>query len=162
MSSNPERPGVLRRLSRHRIAKIFTKFTAGSVLAMLASEATLLTMLGLSISGPKTASVAAWFAGAVVNYFVSRTWAWGRRGRANAWREVLPFWATSVAQLLISTVTSDLAHGVAPDVTSSHTLQVSLVGAVYLGTYGVLFIGKFLLFHFVIFGRAPAAGTASR
>ena len=75
---------------------------------------------------------------------------------------MLPFWATSIVGLVMSTWASDLAHGMAPGLTNSHALQLTFVGAVYLGTYGVLFIGKFLLFHFVIFGRRPATGTASR
>ncbi|HEY3682218.1 MAG TPA: GtrA family protein [Streptosporangiaceae bacterium] len=165
MNTDSRGPGLLRRVAdrvlRRRIARILTKYTLGSGLAFIASETVLLSLLGASLTGPKTASVAAWAAGALVNYYFSRNWAWGLRGRANPWREVLPFWATSVAALFVSTWTSDLAHGYAPELTRSHPLQVAFVGAVYLGTYGVLFVGKFLLFHYVIFGRRPATGNAA-
>jgi putative flippase GtrA len=163
MSSHSQRPGLLGRLTHGRIVRILRRYTAGSALAAIASEVTLLSLLGFHLTGPKLASVAGWLAGAIVNYFLSRNWAWGLKGRANAWREVLPFWATSVACLVASTWTSDLAHGYAPSVTSSHPLQLAFVGTVYLGTYGVLFVGKFLLFHFVIFtDRKPAGATTSR
>ena len=163
MNSHPLRPGLLHRLRRGRIAQILTRYTVGSVLAAIASEVALLGLLGFHLTGPRAAAIAAWLAGAIVNYVLSRTWAWGKRGRPSALREVLPFWATSVACLFASTWTSALAHDHAPEVTSSHPLQLAFVGAVYLGTYGVLFVAKFLLFHFVIFtdrGTARAgAGT---
>lgn len=164
MNTDSRGPGLLRRLMRGRIAKILTRYTLGSALAFVASEVTLLGLLGFELTGAKLASICAWVAGSMVNYFSSRRWAWGRRGRASPWREVLPFWATSVVCLIASTWTSDLAHDHAPQVTSSHPLQLAFVGTIYLGTYGVLFIGKFLLFHFVIFSdRKPAgAGAAPR
>lgn len=152
----------MERLLRRRIARVFTKYTAGSAMAAVVSEAVLMGILGFDISGPKVASISAWFAGAVVNFTVSRRWTWRTKGRRSTWRELLPFWATSVAALIAATWTSTVAHGFAPEITRSHPLQVAFVGAVYLGTYGVLFIGKFLLFHFVIFGRRPASAVSSR
>ena len=130
MSSHPQRPGPLHRLRRGRIATILTRYTAGSALAAIASEVTLLGLLGFHLTGPRVAAIAAWLAGAIVNYVLSRTWAWGKRGRPSALRELLPFWATSVACLIASTWTSALAHDHAPAVTSSHPLQLAFVGAV--------------------------------
>jgi putative flippase GtrA len=90
----------------------------------------------------------AWFAGAIVNYFLNR-WAWGRRGRASRFREVLPYWGTAVASLVISTATAKAASMLSHHV--PHTEATLIVGATYLITNGVLFVGKFVLFHFVIF-----------
>ena len=49
----------------------------------------------------------------------------------------------------------------APRVSGDHTVATVLVGAAYLVTYGVLFVAKFLLFHYVIFtDRRPAASAS--
>ena len=161
MNTDSPGPGSLRRLLRGPVATILSRYTLGSALAFVASEVTLLGLLGSGLTGAAVASIAAWAAGAVVNYHFSRSYAWGRRGRSDPWRELLPFWAMSVVCLVASTWTSDLAHDRAPAVTGSHPLQLAFVGAVYLGTYGVLFVGKFLLFHFVIFTDRDTAGAGA-
>ena len=67
---------------------IFTRYAIGSVLAGVASEAVLLATYGPGLLGPHAASVAAWMAGAALNYGLNRWWAWGRRGRASLLKEL--------------------------------------------------------------------------
>lgn len=141
---------AIRRLTRSRLAGILSRYTLGSVVAAVVSEATLLLLLGLSVTGASGATAAAWISGAVVNYGLNR-WAWGKRGRPSLWREVVPYWATAVVSLGVSMVSTELAHASAPALFEGRTLQVAFVGFVFLVTYVVLFVGKFLLFHFVLF-----------
>jgi len=150
-------PGTLRRLSRGRLATILTRYAVGSVVAAIVTEVTVLALIGFQLTGPKAAAVCAWVAGSATNYILARNWAWERRGRRHSWRELVPFWAMSVVNLAASTYTTDLAHAYAPSVTASPSLQLAIIGAIFLGTYGVLFIAKFFLLHFVIFAdRKPA------
>lgn len=118
---------------------------------MVVSEITLLLVFGLHIGGARTASAAAWASGAIVNYFLNRNWAWRRRGRAHPGKELLPYWGTAIAGLLLSMWATHEATAFAPRISDDHTVTTVLVGAAYLFTYGFLFVAKFLLFHYVIF-----------
>lgn len=144
---------------RGPLGRTLTRYTVGSVIAVVASEITLLLIFGLHIGGARTASAAAWLSGAIVNYFLNRNWAWQRRGRAHPVKELLPYWASAVAGLLLSIWATHLATRLAPQVSHDHTITTVLVGAAYLVTYGVLFVAKFLLFHYVVFtDRRPRTG----
>lgn len=136
---------------RGPLGRTLTRYTVGSVIAMVVSEIALLLVFGLHIGGARTASGAAWVSGAIANYFLNRNWAWERRGRAHPGKELLPYWATAVAGLLLSMWATHEATRLAPQVSGDHTVVTALVGAAYLVTYGVLFVAKFLLFHYVIF-----------
>lgn len=136
---------------RGPLGRTLTRYTVGSVIAMVVSEITLLLVFGLHLGGARTASAAAWATGAIVNYFLNRNWAWRRRGRAHPVKELLPYWITAVAGLLLSMWATHLAGGLAPRLSDDHTVATVLVGVAYLVTYGVLFVVKFLLFHYVIF-----------
>lgn len=148
---------------RGPLGRTLTRYTVGSVIAMAASELTLVLVYGLHVGGARTASAAAWTSGAIVNYFLNRNWAWRRRGRAHPVKELLPYWATNVAGLLLSMWATHQATALAPRLSGDHTVATVLVGVAYLVTYGFLFVAKFLLFHYLIFTdrrprTAPPAG----
>ncbi|MDN3357859.1 GtrA family protein [Actinomadura sp. DC4] len=136
---------------RGPLGRTLARYFVGSVLAMIVSEVTLLLVYGLHLGGARLAAAAAWLGGAIVNYFLNRNWAWRRRGRAHPGRELLPYWGTAVAGLLLSIWATHEAGALAPRLSDDHTVATALVGAAYLATYGFLFVAKFLLFHFVIF-----------
>ncbi|WP_419944090.1 GtrA family protein [Candidatus Poriferisodalis sp.] len=85
-------------------------------------------------------------------YYANRRWVWSRTDRHSATREILPFWAYSLAGLGISTVLvalADMRWSSAPAVSSAN-----LVG------FGVLWAGKFVLLDRVLFARPNAqSGT---
>ncbi|WP_342775050.1 GtrA family protein [Nonomuraea diastatica] len=151
----------LHRFLRGALPRIFTRYTLGSVLAAVVSEVTLLVTYGQELLGAQPAAVAGWVLGAVTNYVLAR-WAWRRRGRPRVLRELLPFWLTSVAGLLLSTWATGVAHDVGPRLFATDGARVLFVGAVFLGVYGVLFMAKFCFFHYFVFAdpRAGSAGEA--
>lgn len=155
-------PTPIRELLHRRITRTLAKFAAGSVMATVVSEVVLLSALGTHLTGPKVAAVCAWAAGAIFNYTVSRRWAWGLRGRSDLLREVLPYWTMSIVALVASTITTDLSHRYAATLFGGHALQTAFVGFVYLGTYGVLFIVKFCLYHFVLWGNRSQQPATTR
>lgn len=123
----------------------FTKYTAGSVIATVCSEVTFLLVYGVFHGGSVAASVLGWLAGVVPNYFLNRNWAWGRKGRHDLRREVLPYAAIAVVTVGIASLTTHAAGVLVPRMVSTHWLQVGVVGAVFLATYGVLFAARFML-----------------
>lgn len=131
---------------------VFSRYTAGSILAGIVSESVLLATYGTGLLGPRAASVAGWAAGAVLNYGLNRWWAWGRRGRADLWRELLPYWAITLATVALSTWATGLADRAAPRLFASGSLRLAFVGAAFLTVYGVMFAVKFVLYHHVVFG----------
>jgi putative flippase GtrA len=62
-----------------------------------------------------TANVIAVCCGILPSYLANRRWTWGRSGKGSVAREVVPFWALSIAGLLVSTVTVAAAGALTVD-----------------------------------------------
>lgn len=145
---------------RNRV-RLWGRYTAASVIAGLISEAVFVGTYWLGAL-PLVASLVAFVAGAVPNYLMNRYWAWQRTGRAHRTRELLPY-----AVIVIVTATTAVLITTAADAwvrahVAAHEVQVALVGAAFLGTYGFMFVLKFLLFdRFIFVRRAGTPGTTS-
>lgn len=90
------------------------------------------------------------FANAVAtipSYYLNRQWAWGKTGRSHLVKEVLPFWLASFAGLALSTGAAALAHNFSASHHFHHLGRTVIVLGANLVAYGVLWIGKFLLFN---------------
>lgn len=89
-------------------------------------------------------------AGTVPSYSLNRRWVWGKTSKSHLWKEVVPFWALSFLGLVLSTVVVAIA--------ASWKDTTLVVSAANLATFGVLWVGKFLLLHYVLFkDHAPTA-----
>ena len=97
------------------------------------------------------ANLTAVSAGAVPAYFLNRHWVWGRSGRNRLWGEVLPFWALTLAGGAASTLAVDAAAG--------RWDNSGLLVLVNLGTYGLLWLFKFLVLDRLVWPSITAAGT---
>jgi putative flippase GtrA len=126
----------------------------GSVLAAAASAVVFAGCYDLGVPD-LPANVLAFLAGALPNWVLNRSWAWQRQGRVRVRREVLVYAGISLVSLLASTAATTWADAVAPRVTASHTLQVSVVAGAYVLTYGVLFLAKYALYESVVFPGDP-------
>jgi putative flippase GtrA len=137
---------------------LWAKYSASSVIAGVISELAFVLCYWIG-TRPAWASVIAFLAGALPNYVLNRRWAWGRTGRANRTRELLPYAiivvVTAIAAALVTSGTDHWLRGW----TDSHFWQTVLVSAAFLGTYGVMFILKFVLFDRFVFAK-PAADAA--
>ena len=148
-------------LRRHRV-RLWGRYTGASVIAGLISEAVFLLTYWLA-GAPLLASVLAFVAGAVPNYLMNRYWAWQQRGRPHHRREVLPYAVIVIVTAVTAILVTTAADRWVRDHVDSHAWQVVLVGASFLGTYGAMFVLKFLLFDRFIFvdRRARTPGTTS-
>lgn len=93
-------------------------------------------------------------AGTLAFYYLNRNGAWGRTGRFDWWREVVPFWALNGVSLVFSTWAADFAqaHAMGPP----HVSQMGVVWGAYVAAFGVLWIGKFLTFNRLFLSGHPS------
>jgi putative flippase GtrA len=159
MADTTSPAGSSRAPGRRSFRAVITRYTIGSVLAGVVSETALLASYGTGVLGPRAASVAGWLAGALLNYGLNRWWAWGQRGRANVWRELVPYWAITLSSLVISAWVTGLADRTGSRLFTTGSLRLAFVGAAFLAVYGVMFIAKFVLYHYFVFG-GPSDGPA--
>lgn len=134
-----------------RISVRLARYTLGSVVAVVASEFAFVLCYGAGVLGTTASSAVAFVAGAIPNYVLNRSWAWGRQGRVRVGRELGLYLVVSVVSFVSAAATTGWASRVAPHFTRSHGRQTAMVATAYLGTYGVLFVLKFVAFQLVIF-----------
>lgn len=114
-----------------------------SVVAVVVSQSVLVlchAVIGLSAVWSNVIAVAA---GTVPSYSLNRSWVWGKTSKSHLWKEVLPFWALSFLGLAFSTVTVAIVE--------RYNDSTPAIQAANLGAFGVLWVGKFLLLHYVLF-----------
>jgi putative flippase GtrA len=134
--------------------RLWGRYTVGSVLAGVLSQTVFVACYALG-APPVVATVTAFVAGAVPNYLLNRRWAWRQPGPAHLGREVLPYAAIVVATALTAAAVTTAADRLVRTAVVDRGWQVVLVGAAFLGTYGVLFVLKFVLFdRWVFVGRS--------
>jgi putative flippase GtrA len=131
---------MLRRMSRCLVVSVGTTLLSAAILIALA--------LGAGVPAG-SANVIAVCCGIAPSYFANRHWVWGRSGRGDLVREIVPFWVLSLAGLGASTVAvSVVASAVASWSTSARALVLPLAN---LSVFGALWIGQFSLLDKVLF-----------
>ena len=119
-------------------------YSAVSVVAVLTSQITLVISHGLIGLSPVWSNIIAVAAGTVPSYELNRSWVWGKTSKSHLWKEVVPFWSLSFFGLVFSTVLVSVATTWWGDTTL-------VVQAANLTAFGILWVGKFLLLHYVLF-----------
>jgi putative flippase GtrA len=148
---------VLSALGKESLAARFSRYTAGSIVAFAVSEAALIIFFGTGFVGAAAASVLAFVAGAIPNYFLNRSWVWNRRGRISVRHELVPYALVSLATLAVAAIATSAAAAIAPSGRGAQTLFVAMA---YLATYGALFVAKFAVYHRFIFTDGGNPGAA--
>jgi putative flippase GtrA len=144
---------------RHPLARRITGYSAGSVVAVVISEACFAATYGWGHGGTTVASAAGFVGGAVPNYILNRRWAWrDRRGRSRR-SEILLYMAVAVASFGVSAVVTHWAEVGARHLTAVRDWQVVLITAAYLAVSGVFFVVKFVIYETVVFRAEPADGA---
>ncbi len=148
------RPGPARRRGLQRRV---VRYGAGSVVATVCSEVAFLLLYGAAGTSPTVASVLAWLAGALPNYWLNRSWTWGRRGRPQLRSELLPYLVIILTTLGLAVGATSLADAVLTDLDASRTVRSLLVGGTFLLVYAVVFLLRFVLLERLFGG--PSGGT---
>lgn len=148
-------PEPVRRRSSSATGRRMLRFAPAAAMALAASQISYFLCGSVWHLTGRVTGAAAWLAGALVSYLVSR-WAWERRGRPRLLAETLPFVAISVATGAVLIEASHWGY-----------LEAGALGlhgwAFHLATQGfylaanlVTFIGRFVIFNFVLFANRNA------
>jgi len=147
--------------ARRPLVRRITGYSAGSVVAVVISEACFAIAYGWGHRGTTLASAAGFVGGAVPNYILNRRWAWrDRRGR-NRRTEILLYTVVAVASFVVSAVVTHWAEVGARQHTAVRDWQVALITAAYLGVSGIFFVVKFVIYETVVFRAVPAREAAA-
>ena len=128
-----------------RLLKLL-RFGTNAIVATVCSQTTFLLLYGPLRTSTTVASVAAWFAGAIPNYWMNRSWTWGRRGRPSVRRELAPYAAIVLGTLLLAVLATGTADHVLDGTSVSHAARTLIVTGTYFLVYAVMFVFRFLLF----------------
>jgi putative flippase GtrA len=138
-----------------------TGYSAGSIVAVIISEAGFAAAYGWGHSGTTLASAAGFVGGAIPNYVLNRRWAWrDRRGRDRR-SEIGLYMAVAVASFLVSALATHWAEAGARHLTAVRGWQVALITAAYLVVSAVFFVVKFVIYETVVFRREPDGPTVA-
>jgi putative flippase GtrA len=137
--------------------KLF-RYAAGSGVATACSEGVFLIVYGPFGGSSTLASVLAWLAGAIPNFWLNRNWAWGRSGRPDLVREVLPYVAIILATLGLAVLATGAADRALQDTSISAEGRTLVVGGTFLLVYVAVFVVRFLLLD-RLFGSSGAAAS---
>ncbi len=135
-------------------ARTAVRYVAGSVATALAGQVLLFGLfVGLRWSA-RSAQASAFVLTGVLSYGVNRRWVWGRRGRSDFWREIVPFWVIAAAGLFLSTVGAGVAESRVAHLTGSRLLQGLAVDGTSVAIVAALWAAKFVLLD-RLFERSP-------
>ncbi|MFL6138337.1 MAG: hypothetical protein ACJ74O_11105 [Frankiaceae bacterium] len=157
-------PSAMRELvaGQHRIR--MSRYFAGSVICTIISAVTFMVAFGFDLLGSRGASLLSSATGAVAGYYLNRSWAWGRRGRADVRRELVPYWTTIVLTAIAAALVTGAVNHVVVGITDHRGVRMLFDTAAFLGTYLVSFVVKYVVFNrlFAGPGEAPADERAAR
>ena len=121
------------------------------MVAVVVSEICLILFNGVVGMSAWVSSSLATAIAAMPNYYMNRKWAWGKNGRSHVLKEVLPFWALAFAGWALSTYSVYLMEHYAKQHHFAHGLTTALVAIVYIAAFGILWVGKFIIFNKLMF-----------
>jgi putative flippase GtrA len=149
------------RLLATRLGQRLARYSVVSIISLAFSETLLLLFNGAIGLSAAWSSTLATVISTVPAYFLNRQWVWSKGGRSHLWKEIVPFWALAIIGWAFATYSVSLAESVA----KSHNLhagaRVALVGVTYVLAYGVLWIGKFMIFDRLLFVHRPEQVVAA-
>lgn len=140
-------------LVHHPLVRRITGYSAGSVVAIVISEAAFASTYGWAHAGTTVASGVGFLGGAVPNYILNRRWAWrDRRGRDRR-TEIMLYMVVALATFIVSAVVTHWAKFGARHLTADRGGQVALVTAAFLGVSAVFFVIKFVIYETLVFTK---------
>ena len=145
----------VRRWGRSQGGRRKLRYGAASVLSAAIGQAVLMVAFGAFRWSALSASLFAFAVGAVSSYHLNRMWVWGRVGRSDLLREIIPFWVVAAAGLAVSTVAIVVAEGRAALVTQSHALRTAVVMTASCASVVVVWLLKYLILDRYVFVHRP-------
>jgi putative flippase GtrA len=146
-------PRSLLERSRTPGGRKMVRYSLVSVISVIVSQIVL--FIAQSFYSARTSNIIAVCISAVPSYYLNRAWAWGKTGKSHLMKEIVPFWSLALLGLVFSTWAADYAESNAHHITSSELGTRLVVNLAALAAFGVLWVGKFIIFNRVLFAHRP-------
>ena len=146
-------PRSLLARSRTPGGKKMVRYSLVSVISVIVSQIVL--FVAQSFYTARTSNIIAVCISAVPSYYLNRAWAWGKTGKSHLVKEIIPFWSLALLGLIFSTWAADYAESNAHHITSSQLGARLIVNLAALAAFGILWVGKFVIFNRVLFAHQP-------
>jgi putative flippase GtrA len=134
--------------SKSHEGKKLIRFTAASVITTAVSLSTILIVYGFHIiSGILSATLFGNVVAILPSYYLTRAWAWGKRGKSHWRKEVLPYWLMSFAGIAFSLLGATWVKSIVHSHDLDHSVNTLLVAGMNLASFAVFWVLKILLFN---------------
>ena len=134
--------------SKTHQGKKLIRFTLSSVITTGVSLGAILIVYGFHIiTGIIAATLFGNILAMVPSYYLSRAWAWGKRGRSHFGKEVVPYLLMSFAGIAFSLLGALFVKHLVHTHHWSHLLDTCLVGGVNVLSFAIFWVLKVLLFN---------------
>lgn len=125
------------------------RYSATSLICVGITQALIILFYGIIGLAAVPSNLAATMATSIPAFALNKYWVWGKRGRAHMRREVLPFWAFTVAGWILSTGMVALVTKIAG---GNDTERTILVMAANIAGFGTLWVLKYIFLDKIMFG----------
>ena len=136
------------------------RYSVTSAVSLLVSQVSFVLLFGTHTMGPKYSSITATMVGAIPSYVMNRYWAFQKRGSNRLFQEVIPYLAMAVTGLIFSTWAVDFADSHTSFVGTSHLSRLIWVDGAYLGSFAILWVGKFVILNRILFAKTHHESVA--
>jgi putative flippase GtrA len=140
-----------RRLWKYASVSIISTIVSQTVLFMTYHVWTVASAMECNVIATAVASLPA--------YYLNRTWTWGKTGRSNMWREIVPFWTISFTAMVLSTVAVGVAAHNADRISHGSLARALIVNGANLLTYACIWSARYFLFNRFLFGARTQVQT---
>ncbi|WP_426571229.1 GtrA family protein [Aquihabitans sp. McL0605] len=125
------------------------RYTATSVICVGITQMLIILFFGVLKMGAIPANLSATMITSIPAFALNKYWVWGKKGKAHLRREVLPFWAFTVAGWILSTG----AVALAVHLTKGNDLERTIsVMAANIAGFGTLWVLKYIFLDKIMFG----------
>lgn len=140
------------RVTQSRLARLFTRFAAGTVVSTACSQLTLVLLFGILETSASVSGGAAFLAGAVPNFLIHRFWTWRRSGPVRMRRELLPYLAVITFNGLVAVGITTGVDRLVSGTIADHAVRTAVLAVTFTISYLPLFVLKFALLDRLVFG----------
>jgi putative flippase GtrA len=137
---------------RARIARL-ARYATTSVVAFGVSEVALLVLYGSGTVNATLAALIANLVGTVPSYLMSRYWIWSEAARNRVGRQMVLYWALSIACIAGTSLSTGAIASLVP---AGHRFHLAIAGIGFLAVSVIFWLAKFVIYQRFIF---PVAGN---